>query len=106
MFFLFFFLLGISQQVASFGDMAKGMTSDQRRATVRNVFDNDIQPEPELFRRRRLGQRTDRLPNQADLHAHFNYHYDVSVQSNLLRAFGFGEKDGVPPAHKEGSQLT
>ena len=108
MFFHFhlFFFLGISQQVASFGDMAKGMTSDQRRATVRNVFDNDIQPEPELFKRRRLGQRTDRLPNQADLHAHFNYHYDVSVQSNLLRAFGFGEEDGVPPAHKEGSQLT
>ena len=86
--------------------IAHGMTSEQRRALIVDMFKNKVTQEPDLFKRRRLGQKTDRLPNSKDLHDHYNYHYDVSVQSNLLRAFGFGANDGVPSSHNATSQLT
>ena len=86
--------------------IAHGMTSEQRRALIVDIFKNKVTQEPDLFKRRRLGQKTDRLPNSKDLHDHYNYHYDVSVQSNLLRAFGFDANDGVPSSHNATSQLT
>ena len=90
----------------AFQHLASGMQQEQRLKVVHETI-NDLQSqEPIIFQRRRLNLPTTRLPTSADLHDNYNYHKQVSIQSHLLRSFGFTKEDGVEATHAPDSQLT
>jgi len=78
------------------------VTSEERRAAVRSMYEN-LQ-EPEIIKKRRLGD-IDAKETLGEIMDAWEYHFGVNQQSHYLRAMGVTEEDGLP-RRLEGSTLT
>ena len=79
-----------------------GMSSEERQAAVRFMYDRI--KEPEIVKRRRLGNSNTK-ETIAEIMDAWQYHFEINKQAHYLRSIGVTEKDGLPRRLKD-STLT
>ena len=80
---LLLLLLAVVTTTSGYSDVF--VTSEERRAAVRSMYEN-LQ-EPEIIKKRRLGD-IDTKETLAEIMDAWEYHFKVNQQSHYLRAMG------------------